>query len=66
MSVDLPHRIVSALVIFVVVLAAHRTAVYRNAACGRRVASVAVAPLVVLFVFNRIWPYGEPPVFLSG
>ena len=66
MNIDLPHMIVSALLIFAVVLVAHRTAVYRNASRGKRAAIVAVALFMVLFVSNLIWHYGESPLFLSG
>ena len=66
MNIDLPHMIVSALLIFAVVLVAHRTAIYRNASRGKRLAIVAVALFLVMFLFNLVWPYGESPVFLSG
>jgi hypothetical protein len=66
MNIDLPHMIVSAMLIFAVVLMAHRTAFYKNASPGKRAAIVGVALFLVIFLFNLVWPYGESPVFLSG
>ena len=66
MNFDLPHMIVTGLLIFAVVLATHRTAMYKNASRGKRAAIVGVALFIVLFIFNLLWPYGETPVFMAG
>ena len=66
MDLDLPHMIVSAMLILAVVLMAHRTAFYKNASRGKRAAIVGVALFLVMFVFNLVWPYGKSPVFLSS
>jgi hypothetical protein len=66
MNLDLPHMIVTALLIFVTLVMIRRTALYQSSSRLKRALVFGGALFVVLLILNLIWPYGESPVFLAG
>jgi hypothetical protein len=66
MNLDLPHTIVTALLIFVTLVMIRRTSLYQSSSRLKRALVFGGALFVVLLILNLIWPYGESPVFLAG
>ena len=58
MNIDIPHIIVSVLIIYVVVLLVERTDTYRNASHGKRFLILVLPLFIAVFVLNVVWPYG--------
>lgn len=66
MNLDLPHMILTALLIFVTLVMIRRTSLYQSSSRLKRALVFGGALFVVLLILNLIWPYGESPVFLAG
>ena len=59
MTFDIPHMIVTALIIFAVVYPLNHMAQFENMKKGRKFLITFVALFVLLFILNLIWPYGS-------
>ena len=57
MSFNVPHMIVTALLIFGVLMVLERFEGYRTASKGKKFVLMVVPLFVVLLVFNLLWPY---------
>ncbi len=57
MNFNVPHMIVTALLIFGVLMVLERFEGYRTASKGKKFALMVVPLFVVLLVFNLLWPY---------
>lgn len=58
MEFDLPHMLVTALLILGTFLVLQRVDAYKNGSRGKRAAISFAALFVVLLLLNLIWPYG--------
>lgn len=58
MTFDIPHMIVTALIIFAVVYPLNQMAQFESMPKGRKFLITFVSLFVLLFVLNLFWPYG--------
>lgn len=58
MEFDIPHMIVTALLIMGTLLILHRVDAYENGSRGQRAVISFVTVFIVLLILNLVWPYG--------
>jgi len=55
-NIDIPHMIVTFLLLLIVTWGVARTAKYREATKGKRILMMAIPIFVVLLILNLVWP----------
>ncbi|WP_306132941.1 hypothetical protein [Roseivivax marinus] len=58
MTFDIPHMIVTAIIIFCVVCLVQHTAMFEGMTRRKRSLVLFGVLFVVLFILNLLWPYG--------
>jgi len=58
MTFDIPHMIVTAVIIGVVVFAINHMAQFETMTKGRKSLITFVVLFIALFILNLVWPYG--------
>ena len=58
MNFDIPHMIVTAIIIFVVVWGLDQTTALDNMSKGKKTLTKVGVLFVAIFVLNLLWPYG--------
>lgn len=58
MTFDIPHMVVTAIIIGVVVYAINHMAQFENMTRGRKSLLTFVVLFVALLLLNLVWPYG--------
>jgi uncharacterized membrane protein len=58
MILDIPHIIVTAIVIFAAIWCVNHTSIFDGMSKGRRTLVQFLILFVLLFIFNLVWPYG--------
>ncbi len=58
MTFDIPHMIVTAIIIFAVVYPLNHMKQFENMSKGRRALITFVVLFVGLMILNLVWPYG--------
>ncbi len=59
MNIDIPHALITALLIFLVLISVKKLPAYQKASTGKRTFIAFIALFAVIFVFNLFWPYGS-------
>ena len=59
MTFDIPHMIVTALIIFAVIYPLNHMAQFENMSKGRKFFIMFIVLFVLLFILNLVWPYGS-------
>ncbi|MFC3613317.1 hypothetical protein ACFORG_06050 [Lutimaribacter marinistellae] len=59
MTFDIPHMIVTALIIFAVIYPLNHMTQFENMSKGRKVLITFVVLFVLLMILNLVWPYGS-------
>lgn len=59
MSIDIPHAILTAIIIFVVLWGLDQTSVLDSMSKGRKTLVKFIVLFVALFILNLVWPYGS-------
>jgi len=58
MTFDIPHMIVTAIIIGIVVYAINHMAQFENMTKGRKSLITFAILFIALFILNLLWPYG--------
>ena len=58
MTLDIPHLIATALIIFAVFYPLNNMKQFANMSKGRRILVTSALLFVLLFILNLVWPYG--------
>jgi len=58
MTIDIPHMLVTAAIIFAVLFAVEHLGWTAGASRGRRALIIGLAVFLPLLILNLIWPYG--------
>lgn len=58
MTIDIPHMIVTAIIIFVVVWGLDQTTALDNMSKSKKTLTKFGVLFVAIFVLNLLWPYG--------
>ena len=56
MNIDVPHLLVTMIVIFVVAFAVEHSGLVKDASRGKRALTIGAAVGVAIFVLNLLWP----------
>ena len=59
MSLDIPHALVTAAIIFGVLWVVNHTAAFENMAKGKKTLAMFLVLFVAIFILNLVWPYGS-------
>lgn len=59
MTFDIPHMIVTVIIIFAVVWGLNQTKLFENMSRGRKMLVSFVILFVALMILNLLWPYGS-------
>lgn len=59
MTFDIPHMIVTAIIIFAVIYPINHMAQFENMPKGRKFLITFVVLFVLLMILNLVWPYGS-------
>ncbi len=56
MNIDVPHLLVTMIVIFVVAFAVEHSGLVKDASRGKRALTIGAAVGLAIFVLNLLWP----------
>ena len=59
MTLDIPHLIATAIIIFAVMYPLHRMTQFETMSRGWRILITSVLLFVLIFILNLVWPYGS-------
>ena len=59
MSLDIPHILATAVIIFLVLWGLDNTSVLGNMSKGKRTFTKFLVLFIALFILNLVWPYGS-------
>ncbi len=59
MTLDIPHLIATAIIIFAVMYPLNRMTQFETMSRGWRILITSVLLFVLIFILNLVWPYGS-------
>ena len=59
MTLDIPHMIVTVVIVFAVVWALNNSTALSNMSKGRRALITFAILFIAIFILNLVWPYGS-------